>query len=60
MKYALLIYNAQDARDLPEDQLEALIDEYEELFQLPGVIDGQQLQLPGRRRRCASRTAMRS
>ena len=47
MKYALLIYNAQDARDLPEGQLEALIDEYQELFQSPGVIDGQQLQLPG-------------
>ena len=47
MKYALLIYNAPDARDLPEGQLEALIDEYQEIFQSPGVIDGQQLQLPG-------------
>jgi hypothetical protein len=47
MKYALLIYNTPEARDLPEDQLEALIGEYQEIFQSPGVIDGQQLQPPG-------------
>jgi hypothetical protein len=47
VKYALLIYNTPEARDLPEAQLEALIGEYQEIFQSPGVIDGQQLQLPG-------------
>lgn len=47
MKYALLIYNAAEARDLPNEQLKALIDEYQAIYQSPGVLDGQQLQLPG-------------
>jgi hypothetical protein len=47
MKYALLIYNAPAARDLPQEQLKALIGEYEALSQSHGVLGGQQLQLPG-------------
>jgi hypothetical protein len=47
MKYALLIYNTPEVRELPEEQLNALIREYEELSRVPGVLDGQQLQLPG-------------
>jgi hypothetical protein len=47
MKYALLIYNTPEVRELPEEQLKALIGEYEELSQVPGVLGGQQLELPG-------------
>jgi hypothetical protein len=46
MKYALLIYNTPEVRELPEEQLKALIGEYEELSQVPGVLGGQQLELP--------------
>ena len=44
MKYALLIYSAPDARNLPEDQLHSVVREYEEIFKSPGVLDGFQLQ----------------
>jgi hypothetical protein len=47
MKYALLIYNTPELRELPEEQMKALIGEYEELSRVPGVLGGQQLQLPG-------------
>lgn len=47
MKYALLIYNAAEARDVPEEQMKALVGEYEAISQAPGVLGGQQLQLPG-------------
>jgi hypothetical protein len=47
MKYALLIYNAPGARDLSEEQLKAMIGEYEAISQSPGVLGGQQLHLPG-------------
>ena len=47
MKYALLIYNTPEARDMPEEQMKALVGEYEAISQSPGVLDGQQLQLPG-------------
>src|SRR4029453_16022929 len=47
MKYALLIYNTPEVRELPGEQLKALIGEYEELSRVPGVLGGQQLQLPG-------------
>jgi hypothetical protein len=44
MKYALLIYGTPEVRDLPEDQLKSVIDEYEAIFDTPGVLDGMQLQ----------------
>src|SRR4029453_6820151 len=44
MKYALLIYNTPEVRELPEEQLKALIGEYEEISRVPGVLGGQQLQ----------------
>jgi hypothetical protein len=44
MKYALLIYNQVWARDLPEDERDAVIGEYEAIVQSPGVLDGIQLQ----------------
>jgi hypothetical protein len=47
MKYALLIYNTPEAREMPEEQMKALVGEYEAISQSPGVLDGQQLQLPG-------------
>ena len=43
MKYALLIYTAPDVRDLPEDQLKAVIREYDAISDAPGVLDGMQL-----------------
>jgi hypothetical protein len=44
MKYALLIYSSPESRDIPEDQLESLIREYETISDAPGVLDGMQLQ----------------
>ena len=44
MKYALLIYGSPEVRDIPEDQLQAVIGEYEALSDEPGVLDGMQLQ----------------
>jgi hypothetical protein len=46
MKYALLIYGTPGVRELPEDELNAVIAEYEEISRAPGVLGGQQLQLP--------------
>jgi hypothetical protein len=46
MKYALLIYGTPEVRELPEEQLRAVIGEYEEISRTPGVIAGQQLQVP--------------
>jgi hypothetical protein len=46
VKYALLIYNSPEVRDLPDEQRNAVIREYQEIFQSPGVLDGRQLQLP--------------
>lgn len=43
MKYALLIYGTPEVRDLPEDQLKAVIGEYDALSNAPGVFDGMQL-----------------
>jgi hypothetical protein len=44
VKYALLIYSSDEARDVPEDQLPALLGEYEAIGKSPGVLGGQQLQ----------------
>jgi len=44
MKYALLIYGTPEVRELPEDQLESVIGEYEAIFNRPEVLDGMQLQ----------------
>ena len=44
MKYALLIYSSPEARDVPEDQLESVIGEYQAIYDAPGVLDGMQLQ----------------
>jgi hypothetical protein len=44
MKYALLIYSSPESRDVPEDQLESIVGEYEALVDEPGVLAGQQLQ----------------
>jgi hypothetical protein len=44
MKYALLIYNDVWARDLPEDERETVIGEYEAIFRAPGVLDGIALE----------------
>jgi hypothetical protein len=44
MKYALLIYSSPELRDIPEDQLEPVIREYQAIFDEPGVLDGMQLQ----------------
>ncbi len=44
MKYALLIYSSADVRDIPEDQLEPIVGEYEAISDEPGVLDGMQLQ----------------
>ena len=44
MKYALLIYSSPELRDIPEEQLNSVIGEYEALFDEPGVLAGQQLQ----------------
>jgi hypothetical protein len=43
MKYALLIYGTPDVRDLPEEQLQGVIREYDALLDAPGVRDGMQL-----------------
>jgi hypothetical protein len=44
MKYALLIYGPPEAPDIPEDQLESVVGEYEAILGAPGVLDGMQLQ----------------
>jgi hypothetical protein len=44
MKYALLIYSDVWARDLPEDEREAVFREYEAMYQVPGVLDGIALE----------------
>src|ERR671935_2596358 len=44
VKYALLIYSSDEARDVPEDQLPSLLGEYEAIGRSPGVFAGQQLQ----------------
>jgi hypothetical protein len=44
MKYALLIYSSPGSRDLPEDQLNSIVGEYEALSDEPSVLDGMQLQ----------------
>ena len=44
MKYALLNYSLPESRDIPEDQLEAVIGEYQAILDEPGVLDGMQLQ----------------
>jgi hypothetical protein len=46
MKYALLIYNTPEVRDMPDEQRDAVIREYREIFHSPGVLEGQQLQAP--------------
>ena len=43
MKYALLIYNTQDASELPEDEFAAIIREYQAILDQPGVVIGAQL-----------------
>jgi hypothetical protein len=49
MKYALLIYSTPEslAKNLPDGAREAVIGEYEAIFESPGVLDGLQLQPPG-------------
>jgi hypothetical protein len=44
MKYALLIYNTPEARNVPEDQMRSLIGEYEAIAKESGILDGVQLQ----------------
>lgn len=44
MKYALLIYSSLEVRDIPEDQVESVVGEYEAIFDEPSVLDGMQLQ----------------
>jgi hypothetical protein len=44
MKYALLIYGTPEVRELPEDQLRAVIGEYDAISDAPGVLGGLQLQ----------------
>jgi hypothetical protein len=44
MKYALLVYSSPELRDIPEDQLESVVGEYEALFREPGVLDSVELQ----------------
>ena len=44
MKYALLIYGSPDVRELPEDELNSVIREYEAILNAPGVLNGMQLQ----------------
>jgi len=44
MKYALLIYNTPEARNVPEDQMRSLIGEYDAIAEETGVLDGLQLQ----------------
>ena len=44
MKYALLIYGLPEFREIPEDQLQSVVGEYEALLDEPGVVGGQQLQ----------------
>jgi hypothetical protein len=46
MKYALLIYSSPELRDLPEDQLESVVGEYQAISDEPEVLDGMQLQGP--------------
>lgn len=44
MRYALLIYGTPAVRDLPEDELKAVVGEYEAISEAPGVVGGMQLQ----------------
>jgi hypothetical protein len=44
LKYALLIYGTPEVRELPEDQLRAVIGEYDAISGAPGVRGGLQLQ----------------
>jgi hypothetical protein len=43
MKYALLVYSTPGSHDLPEDQMAALIREYEALRDEPGYVTSGQL-----------------
>jgi hypothetical protein len=43
MKYALFIYSSPESRDIPEDQLQSIIGEYEAILDAPGVVEGMQL-----------------
>jgi hypothetical protein len=44
MRYALLIYGSPEIRDIPEDELNSVIGEYEAILNAPGVLAGMQLQ----------------
>jgi hypothetical protein len=44
MKYALLIYSSRELRDIPADQLESVVGEYDAILDEPGVLDSVQLQ----------------
>ena len=44
MKYALLIYGTPEVRELPEDELDAVVAEYESIAESSEVVDGMQLQ----------------
>jgi hypothetical protein len=44
MKYALLNYASPELRDLPEDQLESIVGEYQELLEDPAVLHSMRLQ----------------
>lgn len=44
MKYALLIYSSDAVRDLPEEDREPVIREYEAILDSPGILDARQLQ----------------
>jgi hypothetical protein len=43
MKYALLVYSARDAHDLPEDEFNQVYGEYVALREAPGYVDSAQL-----------------
>ena len=44
MKYALLNYASAELRDIPEDQLQSVIGEYQAILDEPGVVNGVALQ----------------
>jgi len=44
MKYALLIYTTPEVRELPEEERNAIYREYEDILEVPGVLDALRLQ----------------
>jgi hypothetical protein len=46
MKYALLVYSTPEARDRHVEGGEAILAEYDAIFDLPDVVDGVRLEAP--------------